>query len=887
MAKITHPGQTILDAEWQYAEVEAGQFADASVLPSELNALIWKAAQVPGTVASAQREAKEFAYGATNYDDYDYWFRCECSSSQAASLRFDGLASLVDVYWNDALLFSADNMFRQYRVDMQAHQSGGTNGVISLRFKSVNATLKIRRPRARWRTKLVEQQQLRWLRTSLLGRIPGWSPPVAPVGPYRPVVIEAASVVQIIHADIRSSVRDGDGIVNATIEINTSVSVDSATLAISLCVGDQRLALTLAKKENEMHQLLAQGEMQIAQAQLWWPHTHGNPAWTPALYPAHIEVTIGTQQYLFDLGKLGFRTIEVRQNDGDFHLYVNGVSVFCRGACWTPVDLISLAGDASDLLPTLTLARDAGMNMLRVGGTMLYESDDFYRLCDELGLLVWQDFMFANMDYPVDDPAFAENIRQEATQFLDRTQLSPCIAVLCGSSEIEQQAAMLGVAPNLWRNHFFAENLPQLCKAMRPDATYIASSPSGGVMPFQLDAGVAHYFGVGAYLRPLEDARRAGLRFTSECLGFSNMPDDSTIEALLKNGEAPGTHPVWKQRVPRDSGTGWDFEDVRDHYMAQLFQLDPAHLRYADPTRYLALARVTTGEVMVQTLAEWRRGGSSCHGALIWFLRDLWLGAGWGLIDAIGKPKAAYYYAKRAMAPLSLLMTDEGLNGLALHLVNDSAVAYQGTLSLDLYRHGETRIAQGQLQIDLAPHSVMQVRADSMLEHFFDTTYAYRFGPPGHNVAVARFQTAPSSAHCEAFYFPLGIGQLSNPVERDLGLQAHFVQTDDDHVMLHVSTRKLALSLAIEVIGYQPEDNFFHLAPGTERHIRLTRLTHLSKNDITQKNLASADKIQGTVTALNAISPCKIMNASLVTSANASANANDRDAGNRLESSIT
>ena len=116
-----------------------------------------------------------------------------------------------------------------------------------------------------------------------------------------------------------------------------------------------------------------------------------------------------------------------------FALCVNGTPVFCRGACWTSADLVTLAGSEAQLRHTFTLARDAGMNMLRVGGTMLYESDAFYALADEYGLLIWQDFALANFDYP-SDAAFSASIEREATQFLTRTRRFASLAVLYWSS---------------------------------------------------------------------------------------------------------------------------------------------------------------------------------------------------------------------------------------------------------------------------------------------------------------------------------------------------------------------------------------------------------------------------------------------------------------------
>src|ERR1019366_5058652 len=204
---------------------------------------------------------------------------------------------------------------------------------------------------------------------------------------------------------------------------------------------------------------------------------------------------------------------------------INGVPIYCRGACWTVTDMATLVGTRESLQRDLRLALAAGVNMLRVGGTMTYESDSFYQLCDELGILVWQDFMFANMDYPIDNPHFAENIKAEATYQLSRLSKYASVAVYCGNSEVEQQAAMLGIPRELWRNGWFGEQLPALCKGLHPGTVYVPSTPSGGVMPFHVRNGIAHFYGVGAYRRSPTELRKADVKFTSECLAFANIPE--------------------------------------------------------------------------------------------------------------------------------------------------------------------------------------------------------------------------------------------------------------------------------------------------------------------------------------------------------------------------
>ena len=370
-------------------------------------------------------------------------------------------------------------------------------------------------------------------------------------------------------------------------------------------------ALTCAFRQPG--RVIAQGTARVTDVERWWPHTHG----APARYPILLVASVGQREVRIDMGSAAFRLLELDRTEDGFSLRVNGVDVFCRGACWTPLDAAALTASGAAYRAALQAACDAGMNMVRVCGPFFYEEDAFYDACDELGLLVWQDYPFANMDYPADDPAFVAMVAREARGFLERTQLASCLTVLCGNSEVEQQAAMMGAPREIWRAPLFDRTLADVSGELRPDVPYWPSTPSGGALPFLTDAGTAHYFGVGAYLRPLEDVRRAGVRFATECLAFANVPDDRAVEDLLKDGGRAPQDPLWKKRAPRDAGAGWDFEDVRDHYLRVLFGLDPLAVRYANVARYLALSRVVTGEVMATAFAEWRRTGSGCSGALV------------------------------------------------------------------------------------------------------------------------------------------------------------------------------------------------------------------------------------------------------------------------------
>jgi beta-mannosidase len=741
-------------------------------------------------------------------DDRDWWYRCAFSVEPNVGvavrvLRFDGLATLADVWLNDERVLVSDDMFVAHEIDVTRRVR--KQNTLLIRFRSLTTALAARRPRPRWRTKLVEHQQLRWLRTTLLGRMPGWSPPIRPVGPWRPVVLESRALIAVESGDLCPSWNEGE----ATIETGLVLRELGTTRVQGaiLHVGEERFELHVASGDGRAK---LSGLSRPTRVRPWWPHTHGEQP----LYDAAVEVATDAGTVTIELGRIAFRAITVAADDGGFAVKVNGTKVFCRGACWTTTDVVTLGAEASRYEATLTAARDAGMNMIRVGGTMTYEADAFYDCCDRLGILVWQDFMFANMDYPAEDASFRALVEAEAVSNVARLRRHASLAVLCGGSEVEQQPAMLGVSPEHGGRALFHELLPRWSAYAAPDVPYWPSSPSGGALPFHADVGVAHYYGVGAYLRPLEDARRTNVRFAAECLGFANVPDQPTIDALLPNGESPVHHPKWKARVPRDHGAGWDFEDVRDHYLEALFGVHPMRLRYADMDRYLALSRVVTGEVMARTIGEWRRAGSTCGGALIWFLQDLWPGAGWGLIDATGRPKAAYYAVKRAMQPRAVTITDEGANGLHIHVTNDREQDLEAVVRVALFRNGAACIASGSAAVTVPGRGASFVVADALLERFYDVAYAYRFGPPGHDLVVATLHDASGARIADAFHFPLGIPSARRD---DVGLTVDAERHADGSVAVVVRAERFAQSVAIDAGDAVPDENYFHLAPGDAR----------------------------------------------------------------------
>jgi beta-mannosidase len=336
-------------------------------------------------------------------------------------------------------------------------------------------------------------------------------------------------------------------------------------------------------------------------------------------------------------------------------------------------------------------------------------------------------------------------------------------------------------------------------------------------LPFHLQEGVSHFYGIGAYLRDIKEVRAAKVAFTPECLGFANLPEPSTIEAVMEGALPALHHPRWKQRVPRDTGAGWDFEDVRDFYLQQRFGVDPARLRSFDMPRYLQLSRIVSGEMMSLTFAEWRSEGSVNRGGLVWFYKDLWPGAGWGVVDSFGLPKAAYYYLRRTWQPQAVFLTDEGLEGLRAHWVNDRPADFAGSLEISLLKAPDRCVVAREIPVRCRPHGRGSESVDAILGAFYDANHAYRFGPPHHDVVVATLYDERKQVISVAHHF-IDRQTLSAPCSGQLSASARLAS--DGHYAVTLTCDQFLDTVRLSARSYLPDDNYFHLLPRRSKLIR-------------------------------------------------------------------
>ena len=820
------PGADLLEhATWTCCALES----DAATTPEELAlaAAVWLPAAVPGTAASAYRDIGRHI-DPTAIDGQDWWWRTNFVTSGANSsfrLRCEGIATIWELWIDEEPIAHGVNMFRgeELLVELQpgAHE-------LHLRCRALNPILQIRRPRPRWRSAVVAHQNLRWLRTSMLGRTPSWTLTPPPVGPWRPITISPILSSAVVDRLIRA-VCDDDGAggrVSAELRLLGEVASSDLHLEIHSRVDDRLVArgapLDVERTESiartregtrlengsgENEGLRVVFDVHVETVERWWPHTHG----APALY----DVQLVAGDHTIPLGSIGFRSIEVDDTDGAFRLLVNGVAIFVRGAAWFPLDPVGFVSSISEKRHCLEQAREANLNMIRIPGGSAYEDEPFLTACDELGLLVWQDAMLAFVD-PPEDPDFLAELDVELTQLLTPLGQHPCLAVFCGGQEIEAHAAMFGLAAGDRASSILQYSIPALSARLIPTTPYLTSSPVGGEPPFRLDTGISHYYGVGTYLRDLADAQLAGVRFMSEGMAFATPPDDETLLGVFGKAQVVGHDPRWKQAIHHEAGRAFDLEDVREFYVRELFGADPLLSRYLDPEHHLDLGRAVVAEIFTTVLSQWRTSESSCDGALLIALRDLTPGAGWGVIDALGRAKAPWYALRRIFAPIGVAVIDHGLDGLTLHVFNDHPRDLIAEVEIALYAGSPTPLERSSLVATLSPHSQQRFDFSQLFEGFRDLSYAFRFGQLSVEAIEVTMKTEVSPS-VRLVHLPGG-PRLEQ--QRDVGLRAR-AKAYDGAWELCIGTRDLAHYVVIDTPGFVAEDSWFHLAPGSETRVRL------------------------------------------------------------------
>jgi beta-mannosidase len=578
-------------------------------------------------------------------------------------------------------------------------------------------------------------------------------------------------------------------------------------------LGSERVSL----KEGE-HTYLVQ--VILDEPELWWPTGLGEQK----IYHLRFQLKSGGSKDETTTS-FGIREVRlIREPDGDgetFYFEVNGLPVFMKGANYVPQDNFLTRVDTARYMELIASVVEANMNMLRVWGGGFYENDVFYDLCDEYGILVWQDFMFACAMYPGDD-AFMENVRMEAVDNVARLSNHPCIALWCGNNEIDEGWHNWGWqkqfdysdkdSATIWHDYLrvFHDILPGVVEKYDPGTVYWPSSPmTGWGRDEAYLKGDVHYWGVWWGEEPFSRYHEKVGRFVSE-YGFQGMPPVETIQSfggIIRDPASSILHPASSileahQKHPR--GT-----ELIAKYMARDYHVPD------DFEDYVYVSQVMQAEGMGQAFYSHRISQPYCMGTLYWQLNDCWPVTSWSGLDYYGRWKALHYHVKRAYAPL-MIRTFQDKNGLHVFALNDHAEGKELIVNCVLASfNGDTLILDSS-SISLPPQINQRVY---YLEDIPEETSDIVF------MAQLVFEDSVVSRTFHYFVPPKSMGLRAPQLN-------YIIFEDDNGPIIKINSKRLARQVFLEARGSvgRFSDNFFDMAAGETRWIRYTG--NLSKDQL-------------------------------------------------------
>lgn len=597
-------------------------------------------------------------------------------------LRCEGLDTLATVRLNGQLVGTTDNMFRTWEFDVRRLLRVGEN-VIEVTFAAPAPYLRAKDAQRRlpaWSVGDHRSFDGGWLRKEPCSFGWDWGPILTSSGIWRDIALVAfdgarLSDVHVLqdHAtpgrvDVTVRVA-AEQVTPAALEATVSLVFNGATVAEAVT------PLTAGGDDT------AQGvaHLRADDPHLWWPNGMGEQP----LYELTVSLCDGRGRVLdADRRRIGLRTLRLDRHPDEwgesFQFVVNGVPFFAKGANWIPADTFVSRLTQERYAQLLTDASAANMNMLRVWGGGIYESDDFYDLCDELGLCVWQDFIFSCGTYPTFDRAFMANVRAEAEDNVRRLCHHASLALWCGNNELEQ-----GLVGDAWTDttmswedygRLFDELLPEVVARLDPETDYWPASPHtpvGDRGDFNNpDSGDAHLWNVWHGKMPFEWYRTCTHRFNSE-FGFQSFPEPKTVATYTLSQDRNITSYVMEHH--QRSGIG---NTTIMTYLLDWFRLPTAF----DMT--LWLSQILQGMAIKYAVEHWRRGMPRGMGTLYWQLNDCWPVASWSSIDSLGRWKALHYMARHFYAPVLVsAVEDRGAGTLEVHVTNDTGERVAGEVT--------------------------------------------------------------------------------------------------------------------------------------------------------------------------------------------------------------
>jgi beta-mannosidase len=724
-------------------------------------------------------------------------------------LRCEGLDTLATITLNGQEIAQTDNMFRTWEFDVKSALQAGENHV-AVHFAAPMPYARQRQAERRlpnWGTQDHKLPGGNWLRKSPCNFGWDWGPKVVTCGIWRDMGLLAFDTARLTDLHVLQD-HSQPGRVGLTCHAEVERTGDAAlTATFSVALAGEVLAQTQATFDGAS----VTARLEVPEPRLWWPNGMGEQP----LYDVRVELADADGKPLDTTAqRVGLRTLRLeRQPDawGEcFQFVVNGVPFFAKGANWIPSDSFVNRVSAAQYARLLGDSAAANMNMLRVWGGGIYEFDAFYELCDELGLCVWQDFMFACAAYPTFDAAFMATVRREAEDNVRRLRHHACLALWCGNNELEQGLVgrQWSVYTMSWEDYgkLFDQLLPEVVARLDPETDYWPSSPHspcGDRYDWNNPTcGDAHIWAIWHGKEPFEFYRTCKHRFNSE-FGFQSFPEPRTIRQFTQPQDHNITSFVMEHH--QRSGTG---NTTIMTYMLDWFRM---------PTSFemtLWLSQIVQGTAVKYAVEHWRRSMPQGMGTLYWQLNDCWPVASWSSLDYYARWKALHYMAQDFYAPLLVSGLEDLEAGMVeVHVTSDRLQDCAGEVGWWLTTVDGRTVDEGRTEARIP------ARENSLVE-----TLDLRAHIEGYGVRNLLLWLDLS---VEGAVVSTNLVHLVRPKHLELaepGVGLEIGELEIGGYWVRLVAERPALWVWLEWEGGEARfsDNFFHLRPGRAVEVRLT-----------------------------------------------------------------